>query len=286
MTGRLVFCRCRRWPTRSKSRAVVNLIDIGANLTHDSFDRDRAQVLQRAWDAGVNHIVVTGTSGQASAAAAALAARHPGQLSATAGVHPHHASEFADSTSELLAALTARPEVVAVGETGLDYFRNYSTPRDQRRAFEAQLDLAAEVQLPVFLHQRDAHDDFMAILEPARGKVAGGVAHCFTGEQRELSEYLALDLYIGITGWICDERRGHHLRRLLKQIPLNRLLLETDAPYLLPRDLVEKPPGRRNEPALLAHIAAVVASCLEVPIAQVAEATTANARRLFGLPGA
>ena len=126
----------------------------------------------------------------------------------------------------------------------------------------------------------------MAILEPARRDLAGGVAHCFTGAARELSEYLALDLYIGITGWICDERRGHHLRELVKRIPLDRLLLETDAPYLLPRDLAEKPPGRRNEPALLAHIAAVVAGCLEVPATQVAAATTANARRLFGLPEA
>ena len=125
---------------------MLNLIDIGANLTHDSFDRDRSQVLQRARDAGVNHIVVTGTSAQASAAAAALAAQHPGLLTATAGVHPHHASEFADTTAEQLAGLAARGEVVAVGETGLDYFRNYSTPRDQRRAFQAQLDLARHVQ--------------------------------------------------------------------------------------------------------------------------------------------
>ena len=262
---------------------MPRLIDIGANLTHDSFERDRAAVIQRAQDAGVKHIIVTGTSAAASAEAVSLAAAHPGLLSATAGVHPHHASECDADTLEQLARLAGTTEVVAIGETGLDFFRNYSTPAEQTRAFRDQLDLAKQTQLPVFLHQRDAHDDFTAILEPARADLVGGVAHCFTGDERELAEYLDLELYIGITGWICDERRGHHLRELVRRIPLDRLLLETDAPYLLPRDLPQKPPGRRNEPALLAHILEVVAGCLGVPAAELAETTTTNARRLFSL---
>jgi TatD DNase family protein len=259
------------------------LIDIGANLTHESFSKDRAQVLERAREAGVTHIIVTGTSADDSLAARDLAAGHAGLLSATAGVHPHHASSFDDDTRALLCRLADDPRVVAIGETGLDFFRNFSTAEEQTHAFAAQIDLAKQVQLPVFLHQRDAHDDFMAILEPARAELAGGVAHCFTGDDRELGEYVDLDLYIGITGWICDERRGHHLKDLVRQIPLDRLLLETDAPYLLPRDLPSKAAGRRNEPALLAHILGVVADCLDLEPAELAQATGANAARLFGL---
>ena len=204
-------------------------------------------------------------------------------MTATAGVHPHHASQFTRDTVDELTRLTERPAVVAVGETGLDFFRNYSSPADQTQAFISQLDLAQAVGLPVFFHQRDAHDEFMAILEPVRANLVGGVAHCFTGDERELADYLALDLYVGITGWICDERRGHHLRELVRRIPLDRLLLETDAPYLLPRDLPKKPPGRRNEPALLPHILDVVAECIGLAPSELAQATTANAQRLFNL---
>ncbi len=265
---------------------MAGLIDIGANLTHDSFDRDRPQVIERALAAGLTHIVVTGTSALASEQAVALARQHPGVLSATAGVHPHHADSFTPEVMERLGELAQLGAVVAIGETGLDFFRNYSPPAAQRHAFQAQLQLARQLQLPVFLHQREAHDDFMAILQPARADLVGGVAHCFTGDERELGDYLALDLYIGITGWICDERRGHHLRALVSRIPLDRLLLETDAPYLLPRDLSVKPAGRRNEPALLAHVAQVVADCLGIPAGDLARLTSDNAQRLFKLPSA
>lgn len=262
---------------------MTGLIDIGANLTHDSFDRDRDEVVERATAAGLTRIIVTGTSVTDSQHAAALARRYPDTLYATAGVHPHHAKTFDVNSANQLAALAAQPQVVAIGETGLDFFRNYSTPAEQIYAFEAQLGLAARLELPVFLHQRDAHDRFMEILQPARAELLGGVAHCFTGDADELAEYLALDLYIGITGWICDERRGQHLKGLVSHIPLERLLLETDAPYLLPRDLAVKPRGRRNEPALLAHILDVVAKCLDLTPGELAHATSANAERLFRL---
>jgi len=173
--------------------------------------------------------------------------------------------------------------VVAVGECGLDYFRDFS-PRDaQRAAFRAQLELAAAVQKPVFLHQRDSHADFVEILAPLRPQLIGGVAHCFTGGVDELAAYLDLGLYIGITGWICDERRGAALRATLPKIPLDRLLLETDAPYLLPRDLKPAPRNRRNEPAFLAHILERVAHGMDQPVEAVARASTANAVRLFNL---
>src|SRR5215470_13295482 len=157
-----------------------DLIDIGANLTHDSFDHDRDDVLARAASAGVRRAIVTGASVTGSAQAIELAAEHPGVLYATAGVHPHHAAEFDEHASAALATLLANPTVVAVGECGLDYFRDFS-PRDaQRRAFRAQLELAARTQKPVFLHERDAHEDFVATLAPlARELSRGGVAHCF-----------------------------------------------------------------------------------------------------------
>jgi len=262
---------------------VFDLIDIGANLTHDSFDADRDAVLASAAARGVTRIVVTGTSVTSSVQAAALCEVHPKSLFATAGVHPHHAAEFDQHTAVALRSLLAAPQLVAVGECGLDFFRDYSPREAQRRAFAAQLELAAEVRKPVFLHQRDAHDEFVAMLAPHRASLVGGVAHCFTGGPKELEAYLALDLYIGVTGWVCDERRGAELRAAVPLIPLERLLIETDAPYLLPRNLKPPPRGRRNEPQFLAHVLERVAALREQPVDVVARATTANAERLFGL---
>lgn len=262
---------------------MFDLIDIGANLTHDSFDADRDAVLARAAAAGVARIVVTGTSVTSSVQAAALCEAHPRRLFATAGVHPHHAADFDAHTAAALESLLANPKVVAVGECGLDFFRDYSPRGAQREAFRAQLELAAKVRKPVFLHQRDSHDEFVAILEPERAGLIGGVAHCFTGGPSELEAYLALDLYIGVTGWVCDERRGAELRSAVPRIPLDRLLIETDAPYLLPRDLPVKPQSRRNEPHYLPHVLERVAALMGRPAEDVARATTANAERLFGL---
>jgi TatD DNase family protein len=260
------------------------LIDIGVNLTHDSFDRDRPQVIARARAAGVARMIVTGASGPSTRQALALALAHPGLLYATAGVHPHHASELDDALAAELERLAAQPAVVAVGECGLDYYRDLS-PRDaQRRAFVRQLELAARLGKPVFLHQRDAHADFVAIVREHRRVLAGGVAHCFTGTGAELAEYLALDLAVGITGWICDERRGAHLLPLMREIPADRLMVETDAPYLLPRDLVPTPASRRNEPAFLPHVAATVARARGISPARLGETTTAAAHALFHLP--
>jgi TatD DNase family protein len=265
-------------------RQMLDLIDIGANLTHDSFDPDRDETLARAAATGVARIIVTGTSVTSSVQAAALCEARPGALFATAGVHPHHAVDFDSHTTTALRGLLANPAVVAVGECGLDYFRDYSPHDAQRRAFTAQLELAATVGKPVFLHQRDAHDEFVELLAPARPRLAGGVAHCFTGGPKELAAYLELDLYVGVTGWVCDERRGSELRAAVPLIPLDRLLLETDAPYLLPRDLEPKPSSRRNEPRLLAHVLARVAELRREAPELVAQATTANAERLFALP--
>jgi len=259
------------------------LIDIGINLAHDSYDRDRDAVIARAHAVGVLQMVVTGATLAGSVRAVALTREHPGRLFATAGVHPHHAAELDAASLAALAALARLPEVVAVGECGLDYFRNFSPRAAQRQAFQRQLELAAQLDKPVFLHQRDAHDDFIAILrEHARSW--RGVAHCFTGSGEELGCYLQLGLAIGITGWICDERRGTHLAALMPQVPAERLLLETDGPYLLPRNLTSKPASRRNEPAYLPHIAVTVARARGETLESIARSSTAAARALFALP--
>ncbi|MFI4895975.1 MAG: TatD family hydrolase [Steroidobacterales bacterium] len=258
-------------------------IDIGVNLTHDSFSRDREAVIARARAAGVMQMIVTGADLASSTAAATLALAHPGALFATAGVHPHHASQLQPEGLSALRALLSRREIVAVGECGLDYHRNYSPRAAQLRAFEWQLQLAAECGKPVFLHQRDAHADFIAALRNQAAALGTGVAHCFTGTAAELHDYLDLGLSIGITGWFNDERRGAHLRALVAAIPVQRLLLETDAPYLLPRDLRPKPPSRRNEPMHLPHIGAAVARARNESPEQCAAHTSAHARALFRL---
>jgi TatD DNase family protein len=267
----------------------MHWIDIGANLTHDSFTLDRDAVIARALAAGVVQLMVTGADLASSEAALQLAALHPRTLFATAGVHPHHASQLRREDLALLRALLQRPEVVAAGECGLDFYRNFSPREAQLRAFEWQLELASECGKPLFLHQRDAHADFLAVLRAHRVTPLRGVAHCFTGDAAQLDDYLGLGLSIGITGWFCDERRGAHLAALVPRIPADRLLLETDAPYLLPRNLKPPPALRRNEPMYLPHIGrAVAAARAETPEICAAN-SSAHARALFGLtplPGA
>jgi TatD DNase family protein len=255
------------------------VIDIGANLTHASFCDDLHDVVARARSAGVESIVVTGTSVEESAQAAQLAARHG--LWSTVGVHPHNAKDFDARTIPQLRKLAADARVVAIGECGLDFNRNYSPHPAQEDCFVAQLQLGIELGKPLFLHSRDAHPRFSQILSSY--KPAKAVAHCFTGEREELRAYLDLDLYIGITGWICDERRGKHLFELVREIPRDRLLLETDSPYLTPRDMKPQPKARRNEPAFLPHILKTVARALGRPAEEVATETTRNASTLFSL---
>jgi len=227
--------------------------------------------------------VITGTTLAASEAAIHLHHRYPSQLFATAGIHPHHAADLDTATLQQLEQLAAAPAVVAIGECGLDYYRNFA-PRDvQRASFARQLELAARVGKPVFLHQRDAHADFIAILREHRASLSDGVAHCFTGQAQELDDCLALGLAIGITGWICDERRGEHLKQIVGRIPPSRLMIETDAPYLLPRSLRPKPAGRRNEPAFLVEVLRVVAAARGESMDACAASTSATAKGFFRL---
>jgi TatD DNase family protein len=265
------------------------LIDIGANLTNKRFDADCEKVLERARQAGVANCVVTGTSLDASRQAIALcrqfAERFPGMLSATVGVHPHDASSWSAETANQLRQLIAdnTDVVVAVGETGLDFNRNFSTPAEQIEAFQGQLELAVALGLPLFLHERDAHSAQLDVLKAVGSKLPSAVIHCFTGSSESLHNYLNLGFYVGITGWICDERRGAELQNIVIDIPLDRLLVETDCPYLLPRTLTPKPKNNRNEPAYLSEIVATIARCRGQTYAEVAHATRENAARLFNL---
>ncbi|MGG1556248.1 TatD family hydrolase [Paenibacillus ferrarius] len=257
------------------------LIDIGVKLMHRSFQQDREQVVDKAAANGVAPLVITGTSLRSSQEAARYAGRYPGKLYATAGVHPHDAKSCDGETLTKLEALAALPQVVAIGECGLDYNRDFS-PRDvQRKWFAEQVQLAVRLDMPLFLHEREAFPDFIGILKERA--VQKAVVHCFTGSSAELKAYLERGWHIGITGWICDERRGKHLKELVRMIPLDRLMLETDAPFLTPRDLKEKPMDGRNEPAILPHILQAVARCVGKAEKEVAEVTTATARAFFGI---
>ncbi len=262
---------------------VHSLVDIGVNLTHNRFDRDREAVIERAIQAGVQAMVLTGVDLPGSHEAAKLAAEYPDRMRSTAGVHPHHASGWSQTVATELATLLHHPMVTAVGETGLDYFRDFSPRPIQREAFAGQLEIAATHQVPVFLHQRDADADFLAVLKDFRDRLPAAVLHCFTGGRALLHACLDLDLHIGVTGWVCDERRGQALRDCVADIPLSRLMIETDAPFLLPRDLPEKPADRRNEPAYLPHVLNAVAELKKLSAQELARESTRTARAFFAL---
>ena len=259
-------------------------IDIGVNLLDDAFDKDRDQVLERAWSSDISQMVLTATTVEECSAVQAFCASNPDRLFCTAGIHPHYARHWNTSTDNDLRLLAGASCVRAIGECGLDYNRDFSPRPEQIRAFERQLELAVELQLPVFVHEREASDTLVAILRDFRDRLPAAVVHCFTADRQALYGYLDLDLHVGITGWICDERRGTHLQSLVREIPAGRLMLETDAPWLLPRTLSPRPRNRRNEPAFLPVVAEMVAQCREESLQQLAEHSTATARAFFQLP--
>jgi TatD DNase family protein len=259
----------------------MQLVDIGINLAHASYDSDRTAVIARARAVGVCQMVVTGSELAGIERAVELVRQYPGVLTATAGIHPHHASEHDAAATVRLRQWLDRPEISAAGECGLDFYRNYSPRAAQFASFNAQLELAAACGKPVFLHQRDAHAEFIGVVKEFRPKLARAVAHCFTGTIDDARACLDLDLHIGITGWINDDRRGQHLREVVRFVPADRLMVETDGPYLLPRDLVPKPASRRNEPMYLPHVLATVAAARGERPEDTALATTRTARAFF-----
>lgn len=257
------------------------LVDIGCNLGSDRLFHDLDRILPEARAAGVIAQVVTGSSLQSSERALQLSVCHD-DLFATAGSHPHHADAWHPGSHRVaFLALARQTRTVAVGETGLDYWRGFAKAANQCKSFSDQLDIAGQVKKPLFLHERDAFADFRSILEPALPELYGGVWHCFTADGDALDWALAAGLYIGITGWICDPERGGRLRDLVRHIPDDRLLLETDAPYLTPKTL--QPTPRCNEPKYLPEVLRMVAQCRGQDAASLARMTTANAVKLFAL---
>ncbi|WP_339512206.1 TatD family hydrolase [Pseudomonas sp. RL_15y_Pfl2_60] len=265
----------------------MQLTDIGVNLTHPSLAEQCAAVLDRAYAAGVTQLLLTGTSLVESEQAIKLCEEHDesqSRLFSTAGIHPHDASSWSSDSASQLKALLAHPRVRAVGECGLDFNRDFSPRPQQEKVLEEHLALAVELKLPVFLHERDASQRLLEILSDYRDKLPAAVVHCFTGEKRALFNYLDLDLHIGITGWICDERRGTHLQPLVREVPEGRLMLESDAPFLLPRTLRPKPKSGRNEPAYLIETLKTVAEHRNETIEHLAAHTSATAQSFFCLP--
>lgn len=263
------------------------LIDIGLNLADKRFKGETHAVLERACEAGISACILTATSESICHEVIDLCERYaeefPNMLHCTAGVHPHDAKHWHKASASVIRDLASHKAVVAIGETGLDFNRDFSPRPEQELAFEAQLELASELQLPVFLHERDAHKRQLEILRSYRDHLVDGVLHCFSGDKKALFNYLDLDLHIGITGWICDERRGQELQQMVHNIPLDRLMLETDAPYLTPRTLLPKPKSSRNEPAYLPWVLDSVAEFRDESAEVIAHATSATSQQFFRL---
>lgn len=260
-----------------------SLIDIGVNLTHTRFQDSLPEVLQRAESAGVSGILITGTSEQESANALDIATQFPNQCWSTAGVHPHDAANVSEDWRHNLRQLAAQEKVKAIGECGLDFNRNFSPQEKQIEVFKGQLELAYELNMPLFLHERDAFDVQIEIL--TSHSALRGVAHCFTGTTEQMLTYLDLGLYVGITGWLCDAKRGESLREAVLELPLERLMIETDSPYLTPKGLKdsEGKKVRTNEPCYLPFIAEAIAQLKGVEVSEVIETSTQNANSLFHL---
>lgn len=243
----------------NKYNNKYDLIDIGVNLMHRSFNKDREKIIQNAKILGVSPIILTGTTEKSSLQTKNYVSKFNGELYSTAGVHPHNAKDCNENTIVNLHKIAKSPYVVAIGECGLDYNRDFSPRNTQRKWFEKQIQLANKFDMPLFLHDREAYDDFRAILEKYEGHIKNAVVHCFTGSKKELKAYLDLGCYIGITGWVCDERRGKNLAKIINIIPEDKLMVETDAPFLIPRDMKNTQKNNRNEPSYLPHIFEAIA---------------------------
>ena len=256
----------------------MRLVDTHAHLDSERYDGDREEVIARALSAGVGAIVTVGVDLASSRAAVALARNYP-PVYATVGIHPHEAAAVGPDDLAELARLTADPVVVAVGEIGLDFYRNWSPPEKQREVFLAQLDLARRTEKPVVIHDRDAHVEIMSILK-SNADGLRGVLHCFSGDQAMAYEALEMGFYASLAGPVTFAN-ARKLQELARQLPLSGLLVETDCPFLAPHPHR----GQRNEPAYVRLVAEKISALKELPLEQVVEATTRNASQLFGLTG-
>ncbi|KJH45891.1 hydrolase, TatD family [Dictyocaulus viviparus] len=290
------------------------LIDIGANLGHPSYKQDLGDVLNRARQAGVSKLIITGTTEKISEESMVLAETMPDFLYFTAGIHPHDAKDFSDNSINTLKSLQNHCQCVAVGECGLDFNRNFSPQDVQKYVFKKQVvqlpthifrvELACELKKPLFIHEREAHQDMVNILSEVGDRLPPAVVHCFTGTEEEAKKYIEMGLYIGLTGFLWKDRLQNGVQAALKNatIPLDRILIETDAPFMYPKINDKKLPVsvkeafseptkqlhkfasfNRNEPCALAAVCEMIAAFIKIDPTEVAEITTANAKRVFGL---
>ncbi len=253
------------------------LVDSHAHIDTSRFQNDREAVIQAAFEGGVTRIVDPGCDLASSRVALALAKAHPGAVFAGVGTHPHDATTYTDEVGMLYRQMAREPEVVAIGEFGLDYFRMLSPREVQRAVFCAHLQLARECDLPCIIHVRDSHDDVIELLR-AHGQGLRGVFHCFSGDVAQAEECLAFEGFlISFAGPLT--RQGNALPEVARMVPLDRMLVETDSPYLVPQPLR----ARRNEPLFVKYVAEKLAELRDMTLEEIAQVTTANAVRLFGL---
>lgn len=252
------------------------MIDTHAHVQDQVFLPDQDTVIKRAFTAGIHRIIIVGYDYLSSQEAVALAARQE-QVFAAVGIHPHDAAAWQENTGALLTVLGRQGKVVAIGEIGLDYYRNLSPREIQKKVFAAQLALAKKMSLPVIIHSRDAGDEILGFIKDFPGLT--GVVHCFSGTLLAARKLIELGWYIGITGAVTFPK-ATGLQEVVRGIPLEGLLLETDAPYLAP----QSHRGQRNEPSYLGEIAAAVAVLKNIEVSVVAQQTTVNAVKLFKLP--
>jgi TatD DNase family protein len=257
------------------------IADIACNFTSERFDKDLYKVIDRAITNKITKFGLICSRLSDIDKLLKIYDKYSKHMFFTIGVHPHHANEINDQYLKKLKEAVNLNDPDAIGETGLDFYRNLSTYEEQIHAFEEQIKIAIDTNKPLFLHQRDSHDDFIKILRKYSSDINKAVVHCFTGTQGQLDDYLELDCYIGVTGWICDAKRNVELRKTIKNIPLEKLMIETDCPYLIPKDLPNKPKNNRNEPANLSHIAKVIAILMDVDELKLREQTFHNSKSFF-----
>ena len=257
-------------------------IDIGINLTNRQFYNEQDEVINRAIDNGVDQMILTGTSVRGSKESAEIAEDYPGILFSTAGIHPHDAKSFHQESINELRKLLRQDHVVSVGECGLDFDRDFSPRPIQEKCYKAQLELAIEVDKPLFLHERSAFKRFNEITDDYLSKLPEAVVHCFTGTLEEAKIYLDKGFYLGFTGAISDGKRFKHLEEVIKYVPLDRMMIETDAPFMLPKNM-PRMQNRRNEPSFLPYVAQTIAHLKKLSISEVADETTETSRNFFKL---
>ena len=260
---------------------MAGFIDIACNFTHDSFKDNLDEVLNNAEHAGVDKFVLLCASLDDIDPIKVIQNNTPEKFFISAGIHPHHATEILEINYDALFNKLKSINPNAIGETGLDYFRNISPPDIQKKSFGMHIEIAKELNLPLYLHQRDAHSDFIRIIKENISNFPKFVVHCFTGTQAELDEYLELGAYIGLTGWICDAKRNIDLRKSIKNIPIEKMMIETDSPYLIPKNLMFKPKKNINEPKYLPHIANEICELTGYELEELKLATSNNAIKFF-----